>query len=61
VGEYIPDLIVADQVIVDAKVVEVLGNHEYGQMINYLKITGMKVGLIINFRFAKLQWKRVIV
>ena len=60
VGEYIPDLIVAKQVIVDAKVVEILGNHEYGQMINYLKITGMKVGLIINFRCAKLQWKRVV-
>ncbi len=60
VGEYIPDLIVDDQVIVDIKVVEKLGNHEYGQMINYLKITGLQVGLIINFRFAKLQWKRVV-
>ena len=60
VGEYIPDLIVDDQVIVDTKVVEKLGNHEYGQMINYLKITGLQVGLIINFRFAKLQWKRVV-
>ncbi len=60
VGEYIPDLIVDDQVIVDIKVVEKLGNHEYGQMINYLKITGLQVGLIINFRFARLQWKRVV-
>ena len=60
VGEYIPDLIVDDQVIVDTKVVEKLGNHEYGQMINYLKITGLQVGLIINFRFARLQWKRVV-
>ncbi len=60
VGEYIPDLIVDDQVIVDIKVVEKLGDHEYGQMINYLKITGLQVGLIINFRFARLQWKRVV-
>jgi len=60
VGEYIPDLIVDDQVIVDTKIVEKLGNHEYGQMINYLKITGLQVGLIINFRFARLQWKKVV-
>ena len=48
------------QEVVDIKVVETLGNHEYGQMINYLKITGMKIGLIINFCYAKLQWKRVV-
>jgi len=60
VGEYIPDLIVGNQVVVDTKVVERLGDHEYGQMINYLKITGLHVGLIINFRSARLQWKRVV-
>lgn len=60
VGEYVPDLIVADQVIVDPKVIEAITDYELGQMINYLKITGLRVGLILNFRRAKLEWKRVV-
>lgn len=60
VGEDIPDLIVADKVVVDAKVVDHITDHEVGQMLNYLKITGLKVGLIINFKKARLEWKRVV-
>ena len=60
VGEYVPDLIVADQVVVDAKVIEKITDNELGQMLNYLKITGLHIGLIINFRRAKLEWKRVV-
>ncbi|MCK4564921.1 MAG: GxxExxY protein [Verrucomicrobia bacterium] len=59
VGEYIPDLIVFDKIVVDAKVIDRITDHEMGQMLNYLKITGHKVGLIINFKKAKLEWKRV--
>jgi len=59
VGEYIPDLIVFDKVVVDTKVIDRITDHEIGQMLNYLKITGHKVGLIINFKKAKLEWKRV--
>jgi GxxExxY protein len=59
VGEYIPDLIVGGAVVVDAKVIDRITNHELGQMLNYLKITGLKVGLILNFKHAKLEWKRV--
>jgi len=60
VGEYIPDLIAFDQVVVDTKTVDRIGDHELGQMLNYLKITGLKVGLILNFKHRKLEWKRVI-
>jgi GxxExxY protein len=60
VGEYIPDLIVGSAVIVDTKVIERITDVERGQMINYLKITGLKVGLIINFRRPKLEWERVV-
>jgi len=60
VGEYIPDLIVAGSVIVDTKVMERITDVERGQMLNYLKITGLKIGLIINFRRPKLEWERVI-
>ncbi len=60
VGEFIPDLICFEQVIVDTKVIERISDHELGQMLNYLKITGLKVGLIINFKRAELEWKRVV-
>ncbi len=60
VGEYIPDLIVDDKVIVETKVIDHISDHEIGQMLNYLKITGVKIGLIINFKKARLEWKRVI-
>ena len=60
VGHYIPDLIVDERVIVDTKVIEKITDHEIGQMLNYLKITGLKVGLIFNFKRARLEWKRVI-
>ena len=60
VGEYVPDLIVRNQVVVDTKVIERITDHELGQVINYLKITGLRVGLILNFKRAKLEWKRVV-
>ena len=58
-GEYIPDLIVYGCVVVDAKVVEEIADHELGQMLNYLRITKLRVGMILNFKRARLEWKRV--
>lgn len=60
VGTYIPDLIVERSVVVDTKVIELITDHERGQMLNYLRITGLSVGLILNFKYPKLQWERVI-
>jgi len=60
VGIYIPDLIAFEQIVIDTKTVDRIGNHELGQMLNYLKITGLKVGLILNFKHRKLEWKRVV-
>ena len=60
VGLYIPDLVVYDHVIVDTKTITSIGNAEKGQMINYLKITVLRVGLIINFKHPKLEWKRIV-
>lgn len=60
VGEYIPDLIVDSAIVVDTKVVDRIGDHERGQMLNYLRITGLRVGLIVNFKHAKLEWQRVV-
>jgi len=61
VGEYVPDLIAFNCVVIDTKVIERITDHELGQMINYLKITRLPVGLIINFKHARLQWKRVVI
>jgi GxxExxY protein len=55
VGEYIPDLIADDAIIVEPKVIDKISDHERGRMINYLRITGLPVGLILNFRRAKLE------
>jgi len=60
VGEYVPDLIAWNTVVVDAKVIEVITDHERGQMLNYLRITGHKVGVIVNFKRAKLEWERIV-
>jgi GxxExxY protein len=60
VGEYIPDLIVNEKVVVDAKVIPQITDHERGQMLNYLRITGLHVGLILNFAKARLEWERIV-
>ncbi len=60
VGEYVPDLIAFEALVVDAKVIDAITDHERGQMLNYLRISGLEVGVIINFRRAKLEWERII-
>ena len=61
VGEYIPDLIAFDAVIVDAKTIERITDHERGKMINYLRKAKLRVGLILNFKHARLEWERIVV
>ena len=60
VGEFIPDIIVLDKIVIDTKTVDTIGNSETGQMINYLKVSGCRVGLIINFKHPKLEHKRIV-
>lgn len=60
VGEFVPDLIVGDAVVVDAKVIERITDLERGQMLNYLRITKFRVGVIINFQKPKLEWERMV-
>lgn len=59
VGEYVPDLVVQERVVVDTKTIESIGDNEVGRMLNYLRITGMEVGLVLNFKHARLQWRHV--
>ncbi len=60
IDDYIPDLAVEERVVVDAKTIEAIGDVERGKMLNYLKITGLKVGLIVNFKNSKLEWERIV-
>lgn len=59
IGKIIPDLIVRD-VVIDAKVVTSFTPDHVAQMLGYLNITGLPLGLLLNFRYRKLQIKRVI-
>jgi len=59
VGEYIADLIVDGKVIVEVKSVENYNRIFEAQLLNYLKATGLKLGLIINFG-KSVEVKRMI-
>ena len=60
VGEFVPDLITFGSVIVDTKVIDRITDVERGQMLNYLRITKLRVGLILNFKKPKLEFERVV-
>jgi len=60
VGFYVPDLIAFDQIIVDAKTIEHITDEDRGKMLNYLKVTNLRVGLILNFKHPKLEFERVV-
>ena len=59
VGKYIPDLIIYEKIVVDTKTIARITDQEVGQMLTYLKVTRLHVGLIINFSNKSLEWRRV--
>jgi len=58
--KYQPDYICFEEVIVEIKALNELSGTEQAQLINYLKATGMKVGLLINFGSRSLQHERFV-
>jgi GxxExxY protein len=60
IGTLCPDLIVDHAVIVDSKVVSTFTDTHIAQMIGYLNITGLELALLLNFKNARLDWKRVV-
>lgn len=60
IGTLVPDLIVDGLVIADPKVAESFNDTHTRQMIGYLAITKLKLALLLNFKRAKLEWKRVV-
>ena len=58
---YVADLICYEKIIVEIKAMENLTGREDAQLLNYLKATGIKVGVLINFgHYPNLEWKRLI-
>ena len=60
VGEYFADILVQDTVILELKAVENLSKLHEAQILNYLKATGIKVGLLVNFKHPKAEIKRFV-
>ena len=60
VGLFVPDLIAFESVVVDAKVIDRITDVERGQLLNYLRITKHRVGVILNFKNPKLEWERIV-
>ncbi len=60
VGEYVVDILIEDKVIVELKAVEKLTKLHEAQLLNYLKATDIKVGLLVNFHGKKANIKRMV-
>jgi GxxExxY protein len=60
VGDYDADLIVADSVAVEIKVNPQYDKRDEAQLLNELKATGIRVGMLINFGRAKVEYKRLV-
>ncbi len=60
VGDFYVDILINGKLILELKSVKSISSEHEAQLINYLKATGIKVGLIINFGRTKLEWKRLV-
>ena len=60
VGDYVADLVVNDSVLLEIKAVKSINEIHQAQLLNYLKATGLSVGLILNFGTTKLGIKRMV-
>ncbi len=58
--QFFADFVVFDSIILEVKTVSDLNDVHFEQTINYLNVSGMEVGLLMNFRKPKLQYKRII-
>jgi GxxExxY protein len=58
---YLADFVAYNQIIVELKALDRLSGREEAQILNYLKATGLRVGLLINFASpGRLEWKRFV-
>ena len=60
VGDYIADILMNDRIILELKALSDLTNQHEAQLLNYLKATGYRIGLLLNFGSKRVQVKRKI-
>ena len=60
VGEYVVDVLVEGKIIIELKAIEQLQKIHEAQLLNYLKATGTKVGLLVNFKYPRAEIKRMV-
>jgi GxxExxY protein len=60
VGDYAADLVVAGKVLLELKACSALEPHFEAQILNYLRASGLRVGLLLNFGRPKLQYRRFV-
>ncbi len=60
IGAYIADIVVANTIIVELKSVAKINEVMEAQLLNYLRLSGLQVGYIINFQNPRLEWRRFV-
>jgi GxxExxY protein len=60
VGRYFADLVIEDRVAVEVKTVRALDSVHEAQCLNYLKCSGLRICLLVNFARPRLQFKRIM-
>ncbi|MCK8604075.1 GxxExxY protein [Desulfoferrobacter suflitae] len=60
IDDYIPDLEVESRLIVEVKTVDRIVDEHIGQVLNYLRISDLEAGVILNFKHPKLEWKKIV-
>ena len=59
--KYIPDFVCFDKILMELKAVDELNNHHRAQVHNYVKATGFRLGLLVNFgHYPKLEYERIV-
>jgi GxxExxY protein len=61
IGQYVADLFIESKVIVELKAEKEYNPKHEAQLLNYLKATGVRVGMVLNFGERKCEWKRLVV
>lgn len=60
VGQFSADILVEGKVIIELKAVSGLTHEHQAQLMNYLRASGVRVGMLINFGKPRLEWKRIV-
>ncbi|MBI9106860.1 MAG: GxxExxY protein [Spirochaetales bacterium] len=61
VGEYFADLVVENKIIIELKSAKCFSEAHIAQLINYLHISGCRLGILVNFQGSYLEWRRIVI